>query len=32
MLSVVAEFEKAFIEELDAFYEETPEWFICQKY
>lgn len=28
MLSVVSEFEKTFIPELDAFYEETPDWFV----
>ena len=27
--SVAAEFEKAFIPKLDAFYEETPDWFVA---
>lgn len=28
MLSVVSEFEKTIVPELDAFYEETPNWFV----
>lgn len=28
MLSIISEFEKNFVSELDTFYEETPEWFV----